>query len=166
MNSKDISITVVFAALYAIGVIALAPISFSIYQVRLADALLSLSMVFGVPSAIGLGLGCIVANVYGGYGIIDIVGGSLANFIACTLAWYVSRRNGFIHRLLGAIVEMAIITVIVGGYLSFIFKVPIEFGLFGVLVGSVIAINILGFAIEEAINRSSTLRRYGYITEK
>ncbi len=148
------SITVVFAALYAVGVVVLAPISFSIYQVRLADALLPLSMIFGIPSAIGLSLGCLVANVYGGLGIVDIVGGTLANFIACTLAWYIARRKRFAHRLLGALVETITITLIVGGYLSLIFNVPLEFGLFGILVGSIIAINILGFAIEETINRS------------
>ena len=161
LNSKDISLTIVFAVLYAIGVIALAPISFSIYQVRLADALLPLSMIFGVPSAVGLGLGCLVANVYGGFGIIDIVGGSLANFIGCTLAWYVAKRSGFIRRVIGAVIETVVITAIVGGYLSLIFGVPLEFGLFGVFVGSIIAINILGFTIEEIIRRSS-VTKYGY----
>ena len=165
MDSKNVSLTIVFAVLYAIGVITLAPISFSIYQVRLADALLPLSMIFGVPSAVGLSLGCLVANVYGGLGIIDIVGGSVANFIGCTLAWYVAKRSGFIHRVLGAIIETLVITAIVGGYLSFIFDVPIEFGLIGVFVGSLIAINILGFTIEEIIRRSSIVK-YGYITEK
>jgi len=114
-------------------------------------------MIFGVPSAVGLSLGCLVANVYGGLGIIDIVGGSLANFIGCTLAWYVAKRNSFMHRILGGIIETIIITAIVGGYLSFIFYVPLEFGLFGVLVRSIIAINILGFLIEEAIRRNSAI---------
>ena len=164
MDSKDVSITIIFTALYAIGVIALTPISFNIYQVRVADALLPLSMIFGVPSAVGLGLGCLVANVYGGLGIIDIVGGSVANFIGCTLAWYVARRGKLMHRILGSIIETAVITMIVGGYLSFIFEVPLEFGLFGILVGSIIAINLVGFAIQETIRRNAVIRKYGYLT--
>jgi uncharacterized membrane protein len=162
MKAKDVSITVVFAALYAIGVVALAPISFHIYQVRLADALLPLSMIFGLPSAIGLSLGTIVANVYGGLGIIDIIGGTAANFVACTLAWLIARRRSFLYRLVGAFTETIIVTVIVGGYLSLIFDVPLEFGLFGILVGSLIAINILGFPIEETVRRSGVTRKYGY----
>ena len=157
---------IVFAALYALGVIFLAPISFGIYQVRVADALLPLSMIFGIPSAIGLGLGCIVANVYGGLGIIDIVGGSIANFVACTLAWYMTRKSGFIRRLLGVFVETVTITAIVGGYLSLIFNVPVEFGLLGVFVGSIVAINILGFALEEGIRRSGIVRKYGFVEQK
>ena len=65
LNTKKLAIVTIFAALYAVGVIFLAPISFGIVQVRLADALLPLSMIFGLPSALGLSLGCIVSNVYG-----------------------------------------------------------------------------------------------------
>jgi len=50
----------------------------------------------------------------------------------------------------------------VGGYLSLVLQVPLAFGLFGVLAGSVIAINILGFPIEETVRRSGVIRKYGY----
>lgn len=158
-NSMRISITVIFAALYAVGVISLAPISYSFFQVRLADALLPLSMIFGIPSAIGLSLGCIVSNVYGGFGLIDIIGGTLANFVACTLAWYVARKRGFSGRLIGSIVQTIVITVIVGSYIGIIFmnEVPIEVSILGVFVGSVISINILGFAIQEILRRNTVI---------
>ena len=166
MSSLTVAIIVLFAALYAVGVIILTPISFSIYQVRLADALLPLSMIFGMPSAIGLSLGTLVANVYGGLGIIDIVGGSVANFIACILSWHISKKDGFLHRFFGALVETIVITMIVGGYLSFIFNVPVEFGLFGILVGSIISINILGFVLEETIRRGIILGSEGFFFKK
>jgi uncharacterized membrane protein len=111
-------------------------------------------MIFGIPSAIGLSLGCIISNVYGGLGIIDIIGGSMANFVAGSLAWYISKRRGTSHRFLGSVVETLTITLIVGGYLSVIFKIPLELGLIGILVGSIIAINVIGFPIEEIIFRS------------
>jgi uncharacterized membrane protein len=158
VTSKWISIVVVFAALYTIGVIFLAPISFSIYQVRLADALLPLSMIFGIPSAIGLGLGCLVSNIYGGLGIVDILGGTIANIIASVLAYYIARRRGVIRRFLGSVIETLTVTIIVGGYLSLIFAVPLEFGLFGVLVGSIIAINIIGFPIQEIMQQNTAIK--------
>ncbi|MEM3442247.1 MAG: QueT transporter family protein [Candidatus Bathyarchaeia archaeon] len=158
-EGRDVTLTAVFAALYGVGVVLLAPISFGVYQVRVADALLPLSMIFGMPVAIGTSLGCLVANVYGGLGIIDIVGGAIANFTACTLAWYVG-RGGFTHRLLGCFVETVVVTAIVGGYLSLIFNVPLEFGLVGVFVGSVVAINILGFALLEGLFRSGIKKSY------
>jgi uncharacterized membrane protein len=159
-NSGKISIIVIFSALYAVGVIFLAPISYSFFQVRIADALLPLSMIFGIPSAIGFSLGCVVSNVYGGLGIVDIVGGTIANFIACTLAWYVARKKGFGRRLIGSIIQTIIITAIVGGYLWIIFEVPIEFSIAGVFVGSLIAINILGFTVQEIIRRNRAISDY------
>jgi uncharacterized membrane protein len=159
-NARRISIIVIFAALYAVGVIFLAPISYSFFQVRIADALLPLSMIFGIPSAIGLSIGCIVSNVYGGLGLIDIIGGTIANFLACSLSWYVARKSGFSGRLIGSIIQTIIITAIVGGYLWIIFEVPIEFSILGVFVGSVIAINILGFTVQEIIRRNKSISDY------
>ena len=154
-ESKDLALTAVFATLYAAGVILLAPISFGVYQVRVADALLPLSMMFGMPVALGSSLGCLVANVYGDLGIIDIVGGATANFLACTLACYIG-MDSIARRLMGCFVE----TAIVGGYLSLIFNVPVELGLLGIFVGSLVAINILGFALLEGLHRSGIRRRY------
>jgi uncharacterized membrane protein len=128
--------------------------------VRVADAMLPLAMIFGLPSALGLSLGCIVSNVYGGLGVIDIVGGAVANLVACTLAWYIGRRGRRIQRFLGTVAETVAVSLIVGGYLAVIFQVPVEIGLLGILIGSTIAINIIGFPIEEAIKRSKIFRKY------
>jgi uncharacterized membrane protein len=161
INARQLSIAAVFGALYTVGVITLASSSYSIYpNLRLADALLPLSMIFGIPSAIGLSLGCIVSNVYGGLGIVDIVGGSAANFVACTLAWYVARKGQVALRFLGSVLETILVTLIVGGYLSLIFQVQIEFGLLGVLIGSIIAINLIGFPIQELIRRNASIKEY------
>ena len=63
MDSKQIALTSIFAALYAIGVVFLAPFSYGLIQVRIADALLPLSIVFGMPVVIGLSLGTFIANI-------------------------------------------------------------------------------------------------------
>lgn len=48
MNVKDLALTTIFAALYAALVLAFAGISFQLVQVRVADALIPLSIVFGL----------------------------------------------------------------------------------------------------------------------
>ncbi len=160
INTKKLAVMTVFAALYAVGVIFLAPISFGVYQVRVADAMLPLAMIFGLPSALGFSLGCIVSNVYGGLGIIDIVGGATANLVACTLAWYIGRNGRLAQRFMGTVAITTAVTLIVGGYLSLIFQVPVEIGLLGILVGSIVAVNVIGFPIEEAIRRSRIFKNY------
>jgi len=154
-NSKKIALIAIFSALYASSVIILAPISFGIYQIRLADALLPLSMIFGLPGALGFGLGALLSNLYGTLGLLDIIGGATANFLACILAYYFAKKKGLIYRLVGSIVETIVVTIIVGGYLSIIFDVPIELSLLGVLGGSLVAINLVGFPLQEAIRKSS-----------
>jgi uncharacterized membrane protein len=160
LNTKKLAVVTVFAALYAVGVVFLAPISFGIVQVRVADAMLPLAMIFGLPGALGLSLGCLVSNVFGGLGIVDIIGGASANLIACSLAWYIGRKGRGTRRFLGTLAITVVVSLIVGGYLSWLLQVPLEISLLGVLVGEVLAVNLIGFPIEEAIRRSKIFRKY------
>jgi len=158
-NSKKIALIAIFSALHASSVIVFAPISFDIYQIRLADALLPLSMIFGIPGALGFGLGALLSNLYGTLGLLDIIGGATANLLACIIAYYFAKKGGIIYRFVGSILETIIVTIIVGGYLSVIFDVPIELSLLGVLGGSIVAINFVGFPLQEAIRKSSIYKR-------
>ena len=160
LNTKKLAVVTVFAALYAVGVVFLAPISFGIVQVRVAEAMLPLAMIFGLPGALGLSLGCLVSNVFGGLGIVDIVGGASANLVACTLAWYIGRKGRGAQRFLGTVAITVTVGLIVGGYLSWLLQVPLEISLLGVLIGEMIAINLIGFPLEEAIRRSKIFRKY------
>jgi uncharacterized membrane protein len=152
-----VSLTAVFAAIYAVGVVFLAPISFQIFQVRLADALLPLAMLFGWPAVLGLSLGAFVANFFGGLGPIDIIGGSLANFIATFAAWQIFRRRGSRWALVGVGVEVLVITFIVGPYLSYLLAMPMSIGILGIFLGSLVAIGILGSILFFAMTRHRIL---------
>jgi len=69
------------AAIYVILNIIFAPISYGPVQVRIAEALVVLPFI--EPSAIiGLSVGCVLANIYGGLGMVDAIGGSLCTLIA------------------------------------------------------------------------------------
>jgi len=147
------SLTAVFAAIYSIGVISLSSISFQLFQIRVADALLPLSIVFGWPAIIGLTIGCLIANFFGGLGTIDIIGGSLANFIATFIAWKVGKLKVRGSWILASIIETLIVTSIVGFYLSFLFNVPLYASLLSILAGSIIAINLIGYFLLKAISK-------------
>jgi len=125
-----------------------------LFQVRVADALLPLAMLFGWPAIIGLSLGTIVANSFGGLGPVDIFGGTVANFVACTLAYEFVRRVRFRWRFfVGSWIINLCVTFIVGSYLAFILGFPVMLGWFGVFLGSCIAINVLGYLVLHAIKR-------------
>ena len=163
-DSVSVTLAAVFAALYAVAVVVLGPISFQVFQVRVADALLPLSMLFGWPAILGLTLGTIVANLFGGLGPIDIVGGGLANLIAGYVAWRISLNRGKPWLFLGVVSQVVIITAIVGTYLSYLFGMPLEVGLLGVLLGSIVAIGVLGSLLLLALSSeqvSAALRSRG-----
>ena len=147
METRKIALGSVIAALYAIGVIVLAPISFLLFQVRVADALIPLSIVFGMPVVLGVTLGNIIANIYGGLGHIDIIGGSIANFLAAYVGWKIGSRNFVGSQFVATVAQNIVVSSVVGSYLAMLFDVPLEVGFLGVLLGSVISMNIIGYAL-------------------
>lgn len=170
--SKNLALASIFGAMYAVLVVALAPISFLPFQVRFADALLPLAVLFGWPAALGLAIGAAVGNVVGDLlgGFfpassigIDVVGGSIANLLAALAAWklgmsgprVVGRRVSW---LLATVSETVLVSIIVGSYLGVILSLPVEISILGVVLGSIVAINIIGYSLLVVIGRSATVQ--------
>lgn len=105
MITKNLALTTIFAALYAVLVIALAGISFQLVQVRVADAMIPLSIVFGWPAVAGVTIGCVISNVISPLPsvITDITLGALANFCASIAAW----RVGLLKQQRGSDLSLA-----------------------------------------------------------
>jgi len=152
-TTLSVSLTAIFAALYAVGVVVLAPISFQAFQVRVADALLPLAILFGWPAVLGLSLGAVVANFFGGLGVVDIVGGGAANFLATYAAWKIGQKRMKGSWAIAVITQVAIVTAIVGSYLSYLLPAPFEMSLIGVLLGSLVAIGLIGYPLLLALSR-------------
>ncbi|HER23710.1 MAG TPA: QueT transporter family protein, partial [Candidatus Atribacteria bacterium] len=76
------------AAIYVVLNIIFAPISYGPIQVRIAEALVVLPFL-DQSAILGLFLGCILANAYGGLGMVDIIGGSFCTLIAAYLTYKV-----------------------------------------------------------------------------
>lgn len=113
-----IALSAMVAALYAGLSLALAPFSFGVVQFRVAEALTLLP--FFLPEAVpGLFVGCLLANLIGGLGIIDIILGSAATLAA---AWLSSKSPNI---WAAAAAPVAVNAVVVGGYLSVITNTPL-----------------------------------------
>ncbi|MDR1734853.1 MAG: QueT transporter family protein [Oscillospiraceae bacterium] len=93
---KFLTQAAVIAALYAALTVFLAPISYGPVQFRVAEALTLLPVL--TPAAIpGLAIGCVIANLASGYGMLDIVFGSLATLLAAVLSYFL--RNMVVSKL-------------------------------------------------------------------
>jgi len=163
MNTRQISLSAVVAALYAATVIILAPISFGPIQLRLADCLIPLSALLGPPAVLGVALGALVANTYWFLSPIDVVLGAAANLAA----GYIIYR--FKDRLVPASVAASlIIGVVVGGYLWLFFPPPSILGLqlpawlammVSITLSSLVAVTVLGVALVKALERSGYVKQ-------
>lgn len=155
--SYQIAIGAIIGALYIVLVWLLPFISFLIWQVRIADCLLPQALLFGLPAAIGLAVGCFAGNLIGGLGLIDYFGGAIANFLAAFIGYQIEKRNNsqgikrVLRTQLAIGVQTAINVFIVGTYLSLLFEMPLPIGWLGILVGSLIALHLVGFIIYEAL---------------
>ena len=83
-RAKDLAVAGIVGGLYAALSIGVAPLSYGVYQVRLAEALTVLPFLSraAVP---GLFVGCLLANLFGGMGWQDVVFGSLLTLAAAGL---------------------------------------------------------------------------------
>lgn len=85
LSVRKLTFIAVIGALYAALTLILAPIAYGPVQFRISEVLCILPFFF--PSTMwGLFIGCALSNLFGGYGPLDIVFGSLATLIAgfCT----------------------------------------------------------------------------------
>ncbi len=85
MSLRKLTFAAVIGALYAALTVALAPVGYGPVQFRVSEVLCILPFFFPFTSW-GLFVGCALANLFGGYGLPDIVFGSLATLAAgfCT----------------------------------------------------------------------------------
>jgi len=114
---RKIALSAMIAALYAGLTVVLAPISFGPIQLRIAEALTLLP--FFVPEAVwGLFIGCVLSNFIGGFGLIDVIFGSLATLLAALM----TRRMPTIW--LAAFPPVVLNAAIVGGYLAVLTDTP------------------------------------------
>jgi uncharacterized membrane protein len=163
-DTRDIALTAVFTALYAlINLIqSLSPFGNpSIYgpvQLRLSDFLIALSALLGMPVVAGVTFGCAVVNVFGSIGPIDIIFGSIANLIAASLVMLLRK-----HKLLACVVGAIPIGVIVGGGYLWMFypyqSAELAFfpswatTLISLTISSLIAIAVIGYIVLQILSR-------------
>ena len=134
------------AAVYATITIALAPISYGQLQVRVSEALTVLP--FFTPAAIpGLFVGCIIANIFGGGGPIDIIFGSLATFVAAYLSYKMPRK------WLVPIPPIIINGVVIGFVLNYLYGMPLIISMLLVALGQTVACYVIGYPLMNVFER-------------
>ncbi len=145
--------TALIAAIYAVLTIILAPISYGPVQFRLSEILVLLAFIDPIY-IIGLTLGCFLANLFGGLGIMDLVFGTIATFLSVSA---ISLTSKFIkHRLTSLIISSLWPTifngVIIGWMLNYVLQVPLLLTMFQVGIGEFVVVTIIGVPVFKLIS--------------
>lgn len=101
-------LTAVIAALYVCLTLAFYPISFSIVQIRVSEALTILPLIF--PEAIfGLTIGCFISNCFSGH-VLDLIFGTLATLVSAIITCIIGKKikNEYLKAFLGALPPIVI----------------------------------------------------------
>lgn len=106
----------VIAAIYVALCAGLPWISYGMIQFRVAEALTVLPILY-VEAIPGLYVGCLLANIIGGFGVWDIFGGSFVTLLAALVTYRF--RASFVAYLspvvLNSLLVSAYLTFVVGG---------------------------------------------------
>jgi len=140
MNSKKLVRIAAIAAIYATITIIMAPFSYGPIQVRVSEALTVLPFIFP-ESVLGLFVGCLIANIYSNYGLIDVVVGSLATLAAA----YLTRKMP--HWLLAPLPPVLVNAVVIGAMLHYVAGFPLVETMIWVGLGQVAACYLLGLPL-------------------
>ena len=164
-DSRDLALTAVFAALYVvINIIQTVtvgnPTIYGPIQLRVADFMIALAVLFGWSLVGGVTIGCLLTNAYYFIGTYDVVLGPLANLIAALLVMLLRKR-----RLIACIVGALPVGLIVGGYLWWFFPPPDVFSalpawagmIASLTISSLIAVAVIGYLVLSILSRPNII---------
>ncbi len=162
MNKRKLlwlTTSAMIAAVYLVLTMLFYATSFQPMQSRLAEALTVLP--YFTPVAIpGLFVGCILANIIGGYGIIDIVVGSLTTLLAAFLTYKLTYGKPG-RKWLAPLPPVVLNAVIVGAELNYLSGTPSWGAFLGIMtsvgVGQIIACYIVGLPLMYLLEKSKKI---------
>lgn len=137
------------AALYAVLCMAFLSISFGDVQFRISEALTVLPLL--MPEAVpGLFVGCLLSNLLGGYGVMDIVFGTLATLAASALTCSMRKLPAWI-----AVLPVVIVNALVVGYFVLHIGAGLPFlaSALSVGLGEAIVVYALGLPLYYALKK-------------
>ncbi len=128
------------AALYISITLLLHPISFGPIQLRVSEALTVLPILY-IEAVPAIFIGVLISNIFGGLGMVDILGGSLVSLVAafCT---YLLRRN------IGAYLSPVLLNgFLISLYLYHLFGLPYWFTALSITISQAIVIFGIGYPL-------------------
>ncbi|WP_066499429.1 QueT transporter family protein [Abyssisolibacter fermentans] len=143
---KFLVISAMIAAMYTSLTLILQPISYGFMQIRVSEVLTVMPF-FTLAAIPGLTIGCLISNIVGGNGILDIIFGTLATFIAALL----SSKMKKIY--LVPLPPVLINAVIIGIMISYLLNINVGLTMVWIGLGQLIACYGLGYPFMKMLTK-------------
>lgn len=153
LSSREISLAISLAAIYAFSTVILGSFGYSWIQVRISEALTPLPYLFGLPAVLGLTLGVVIANFFSPVGLPDIIFGPLLTLIAAVLSW----KFNFGRRSVACVYPIVVNAFGVSAYIAGFYGVPYAMSVLSIGVGEFIAVVLLGYPLLKAVERTQRM---------
>ena len=156
--TKKLVRTALVAAIYATLTLILAPISYGAVQFRISEMLMLLAFINPLYIT-GLTLGCLIANILGGLGLLDIIFGTLATFLSAVVMYKTSKviKSRNISLFIASLWPTIFNGLIVGWVIwvtSVDSSVPLFIIMLQVALGEFVVITIAGIPVFKLIEKT------------
>ncbi|MEM2128536.1 MAG: QueT transporter family protein [Candidatus Methanomethylicaceae archaeon] len=140
--------TAIIAAAYAALTISLSPISFGAIQIRVANALIGIVPLIGMPAVLGISLGVFIGNLASPLGPLDLLS-AIPTFVGLLIVMRLRERSV----VAGLICYTTIISAWVGALLNYVLGLPFLITFAYLIVGVGIATVGLGYILYQSVKR-------------
>lgn len=138
------------AALYVVLTLVFQAVSFSEFQVRIAEALTILPA-FTSAAIPGLFIGCIIGNIIGGSILPDIIFGSLATLLGAYFTYLLRKKSRYLA-ILPPILSNTLIVPFILRY-AYGISLPIPIMMSTVGIGEIISCGVFGSILYTALQK-------------
>jgi uncharacterized membrane protein len=154
LQTKEIALMAIYAALYAVLVNAIPGLSFGPLNLRVADAMLGAVPLLGIAGVIGHTLGVFIGNLPSPLGVIDLLN-TIPSFAMAFVVYYIYKRTKNSYTVIGTSIAYSVVLgVTVGWMLSAPFNIPLPLSILYVFAGNVVITTLVGWPIFKLLKKA------------
>ena len=147
---QKMTLSAMIMALYIVVLSVTSGFSFGAYQIRIATALYAMGYFFPFL-VVPLGLANFISNMlFGGFGIVDMLGGCIVGMVAAACIVLIRRKNW--NRMLIAVPIVLVPGLGVATYLSYFLAMPYPLMALNLCIGQLIP-SIVGVVLVRVLER-------------
>ena len=160
LNSLDIAMAAITAALYIVLGYVFQPISFLEIQFRIAEVMVGMCILYPIPGLIGKIIGVFFLNLTSPLGLIDLLS-CFVNIPAlyCIILFKKLEKKRRVFRFIGGILYAIIISLYVAWLLNYVLGLPFLLNFLYVFISEAI-LATLGIYIFSIIEKRVDFQRY------